>query len=313
MRLSLLLLPALLVSAASAGAQISLSWIADAGGEATRDAQGRVVAVDLRASWAGDSDLASLAGIPTLARLDLSETRIGDHGLQQLKNAPAIEDLNLRYAELITDEGISALKTWKHLRRLDLEGTKVTDNTLQHLSALTSLEALNIGYVLVTDSGLDALTSLNNLKELTLGGDKLTDAGLQPLRQLSRLTYLDLGGTQREDSGMWSVSFAQPGLEAIATLKDLRRLRLNGTLIGARGLETIQNLPHLKLLDLHDCERIGDDAIPMLAAMRELHSVDLTGTRISADGLEKLRRAKPGCRILKAASSPKPEPQTTER
>lgn len=43
----------------------------------TRDAQSRVIAVDLRGSWAGDSDVAGLADIPALNRLDLSETRIG--------------------------------------------------------------------------------------------------------------------------------------------------------------------------------------------------------------------------------------------
>jgi len=229
-----------------------------------------------------------------------------------LKNAPAIADLNLRYAELITDEGISALKTWKHLKRLDLQGTKVTDSTLRHLSALSSLEALNIGCVLVTDAGLEALTSLTNLKELTLGGNKLTDAGLQPLRQLPGLTFLDLGGVQREDSGLWSVSFSQPGLEAILTLKDLRHLRLEGTLVSARGLETIKGLSRLELLDLHDCARIGDDAIPILAAMQKLHSVDLTGTQVTAAGLAKLRQAKPDCLILQAPSSPKPETQTEE-
>ncbi len=313
MRFAVVLLVAQLGATASTGDRDLLSWIADAGGAITRDAQGRVVAVDLRASWTGDSDLASLANLPTLSRLNLSQTRIGDHGLRQLKNAPAISDLNLRYAELITDEGISALKTWKHLKRLDLEGTKITDNTLQHLSALTSLEVLNIGYVLVTDSGVEALASLSNLRELTLGGNKLTDAGLQPLRQLPNLTYLDLGGEQREDSGIWSVSFAQPGLEAIATLKHLRRLRLEDTMITARGLVTIGSLPQLESLDLHDCERIGDDAVPILASMRALRSVDLTGTKITAAGLEKLRRAKPDCRILKAASSAKPVPQTTER
>ena len=302
-----------LLMAVPAVAQSSLDWIADAGGEVTSDAQGRVVAVDLRASWAGDSDLPTLAAIPTLARLDLSETRITDHGLRQLKDAPAIADLNLRYAELITDEGLSALKTWKHIEKLDLEGTKITDNTLQHLSAIPSLESLNLGYVLVTDSGLEALTSLANLKELTLGGNKLTDAGLQPLRQLPGLTFLDLGGVQREDSGMWSVSLSQPGLEALATLKELRTLRLNGTLIAARGLETIQSLPHLESLDIHGCERIGDDAIPILAAMPALRTVDLTGTKVTAAGLEKLHRAKPACRILKAVSSPKREAQTTER
>ena len=305
MRFPLLLPMALLAAAASGGAGDALSWIADAGGAVTRDTRGRVIAVDLRASWADDSDLASLANIPTLSRLDLSQTRIGDHGLRLLRNAPAIADLDLRYAELITDEGLSALKTWKRLKRLDLEGTKVTDSTLRHLSALNSLEALNIGSVLVTDAGLEALTSLTNLKELTLGGNKLTDAGLQTLRQQPGLTFLDLGGVQRTDSGLWSVSFTQPGLEAIATHKGLRQLRLRGTLIGARGLETIKGLSHLDRLDLHDCARIGDDAIPILAAMPMLHSLDLTGTKVTAAGLEKLRRARPGCHILLAASSPK--------
>ena len=303
---------ALLSTALPAAAPDSLGWVSDAGGAVMRDAQGRVIAVDLRASWAGDSDLASLAAIPTLYRLDLSDTRISDHGLRQLKNAPAITDLNLRYAELITDEGISALKTWRHLKRLNLEGTKVTDSTLPQLSTLSSLEALNIGSVLVTDAGLEALTSLTNLKELTLGGNKLTDAGLQALRQLPGLTFLDLGGVQREDSGIWSISLSQPGLEAIATLKDLRQLRLQGSLIGARGLDSLKALPRLERLDLHDCPRIEADALPILAAMKTLRSLDLTGTKVTSTGLEKLRRAKPACQILMAASSAKSEAPVEE-
>ncbi len=256
-------------TAALAAPPDQYSWIGDAGGAVTRDTQGRVTAVDLRASWVSDSDIARLADIPTLSRLDLSQTRISDHGLRQLKNAPAITDLDLRYAELITGEGMSALKTWKHLKRLDLEGTKISDSALQHLSTLSSLESLNIACVLVTDAGLESLTALTNLKELILGGNKLTDAGLQSLRQLRGLTSLDLGGAQREDSGIWLVSFAQPGLDAISTLKDLKQLRLQGTLISASGLETLKDL-RLELLDLHDCSRIGDDAIPILAAFSTL-------------------------------------------
>jgi internalin A len=302
MRLTFSLSLAMLAVPLCAMASDSLDWVSGAGGVVTRDAQRNVTAVDLRASWAGDSDLASLASIPTLRRLDLSETRISDHGLRQLKGAPAIEDLNLRYAELITDEGISALKGWKHLKRLDLEGTKITDSALQHLSTLNSLEALNVGSVLVTDAGLESLTALTNLKELTLGGDKLTDAGLQALRQLPRLTFLDLGGVQREDSGLWSVSYTQSGVEAIATLKDLRQLRLNGTLISARGLDAIKGLSRLELLDVHNCPRIADDAIPVLSAMRSLRSIDLTGTSVTAAGVEKLHKAKPECLIQQARS-----------
>jgi internalin A len=280
------------------------SWISDAGGSFTSDSQGRVVAVDLRAGWVNDADLARLALIPTLASLDLSETRITDHGLRQLKNAPAIADLSLRYAELITDEGVSALKTWKHLKRLNLEGTKVTDSALRHLSTLNSLESLNISFVLITDAGLEAITSLANLRELNLGGNKLTDAGLQPLRQLPALTVLNLGGVQREDSGLWSVSLSTPGLEAIATLKDLRQLRLNNTLISASGLALLKGLPQLQRLDLNGCSRIGDDAIAVFEAMRSLRSIDLTGTKISAAGLANLRQSKRNCEILLAPSGP---------
>jgi hypothetical protein len=136
---------------------------------------------------------------------------------------------------------------------------------------------------------------------------------LLALRQLPRLTFLDLGGVQREDSGLWSVSFTQPGLEAVATLRDLRQLRLNGTLISARGLEQIKRLSRLEVLDMHDCARIGDDAIPTLDAMRSLRSIDLTGTNISPGGFERLRRAKPDCRILRVASSVRAKAEAPER
>jgi hypothetical protein len=298
---------------APAGIEDPLAWVSNAGGAVARDAQGQVVAVDLRASWATDSELDSLAGIPTLSRLDLSETRITDHGLRRLKNASAITDLNLRYAELITGEGLSSLKHWTQLKRLDMEGTKVTDNTLQHLSAFTSLESLNLSSVLVTDAGLDALTSLPHLRELTLGGNKLTDAGLQALRQLPGLTYLDLGGTQREDSGLWSVSLTQPGLDTIATLKELRRLKLDGTLITARGLATLQVLSNLEELDLHDCARVGDDVIPVLSAMPGLRSVDLAGTKVTGAGIAQLKKAKPNCLVRGGGAAAKSDAQIDER
>jgi Leucine-rich repeat (LRR) protein len=231
-------------------------------------------------------------------RLDLSLTRVSDHGLQLLKNAPGITDLNLRYAELITDAGLVAVKGWKHLKRLNLRGTKITDTTLQHLSSVTSLEALDIGFVQVTDVGLDALTSLPNLKELAIGGNKLTDVGLQPLRQMPGLIALDLSGQQRTDSGLWSISLTEPGLDAIATLKNLRHLRLNGTGISARGLEKLKTLVQLERIDLQGCARIGDDAAPVLAAFPALHLVDLTGTAVTEKGIAALRHAKPECKIL---------------
>src|SRR3954466_11622819 len=56
-------------------------WITKAGGTVTRDGSGRVVSVNLHASWVTDSDIAELAKLPALTKLDLSMTRITDRGL----------------------------------------------------------------------------------------------------------------------------------------------------------------------------------------------------------------------------------------
>lgn len=280
------------------GASDPGSWITEAGGVVTRDGSGQIMALDLRATWITDSDVSELARLPNLANLDLSLTRITDHGLQQLKNAPAITDLNLYSDELITDAGLSALKGWKHLKRLSVRGTKITDTTLQHLSGVTSLESLDAGYAQITDVGLELLTPLTNLKELTVGGNKLTDAGLQSLRQLPGLIYLDLSGAERTDSGLWSVSLTGPGLDAIGTLKNLRHLRLNGTLVSSRGIEKLAGLARIERLDLAGCQRIGDDVVPLLASFRTLQRVDLAGTQVTATGVAALRRANPKCTIL---------------
>jgi Leucine-rich repeat (LRR) protein len=272
-------------------------WIRRAGGEATRNKQGQIVAVNLSESWVTDSDLAELSKIPTLTRLDLSMTRISDHGLQELKSAPAITDLNLRYAELITDAGLMTIKNWKHLKRLDLRGTKITDATLEYLSGVTSLQSLDIGFVQVTDNGLERLTPLEHLTELTLGGNKLSEVGLRALRQMPNLTYLDLGGAQRTDSGLWSVSLTENGAASIATLHNLRRLRLNGTMVSPRSLENLKGLAKLEELDLQECRQVSDTALTLFSALPALHVLDLTGTPVSAKGIAELRRAKPQCRI----------------
>ncbi|MGD0296986.1 MAG: hypothetical protein ABSE86_07700 [Bryobacteraceae bacterium] len=294
MRLALIAVAAV----ACVGARDLSSWITEAGGTVTRDGSGQIVAADLHATWITDSDLAELARLPNLAQLDLSLTRISDHGLEQLKDAPAITDLNLYSDELITDAGLSALKGWKHLKRLSVRGTKITDTTLQHLSGVTSLESLDAGYAQITDVGLELLTPLTNLKELAIGGNKLTDAGLQSLRQLPGLVYLDLSGAERTDSGLWSVSLTEPGLDAIATLGNLRHLRLNGTLVSARGLQRLAGLTKIEWLDLESCARIGDDVIPVLASFRNLQRVDLAGTQVTEKGVADLRRANPRCKIL---------------
>src|SRR6476469_4260514 len=210
-------------------AAVDPGWIQQAGGSITPDASGKGVAVDLRSSWVTDSDMPRLAQMADLKRLDLSLTRISDRGLRALKTAPAIEELNLYFAEQITDEGASVVKNWKHLKRLNLRGTKITDSTLEFLAGVPSLEWLDVGWAQTTDTGFEHLAALTNLKGLTMGGNKLTDTALQFLRQMPQLEYLDISGQQRTDSGLWSLLLTETGMQYIAGVTELRELHIGGT------------------------------------------------------------------------------------
>ena len=285
-------------------------WIEDAGGSVIRDASGRITGVNLRASWVTDTDLRKLLLLPNLSSLDLSLTRITDQGMQELKNAPGIVDLNLYFAEYVTDEGLAAVKNWKKLKRLNLHGTKVSDTTLDHISGITTLEYLNVGSAMVTDVGIERLAALTKLKELTIGGNELGDPGLQGLRQIPSLTYLDLSGRQGTDSNIWAISMSERGLDAVLSLKELSELRLACTSkgIGIEGarfatvsamdvstawLEKMKSLPKLEKLQLQGCSRVNDDSIHVLAAFPDLREVDLKGTSVTDKGLAALRAAKP--------------------
>ena len=147
----------------------SADWIARLGGQITRDGAGKIVGVNLRGTWVNDTDMLSLAAMPDLATLDLSHTRITDEGMLRLKAAPKIRDLNLFYSEWVTDQGLTAIRDWKHLKRLNVRGTRISDGTLEIVGRMVGLEALDIAHTAVTDNGLDYLITLVNLKELSLG------------------------------------------------------------------------------------------------------------------------------------------------
>ena len=293
-------------------AAIATGWVEDLGGRVELNARKEPVAVHLRGTYVSDADLDLLAAMPTLERLDLSLSRVTDLGMLRLKGLKNVREINLWYAELVTDEGLAAMRTWTKIQRLNLRGTKVTDNTLSILAGKESIAALDIGFAEVTDSGLQYLPRLPNLRELAIGGNKMTEVGLQVLRAMPRLTRLDLSGKQRTDSGLWFVGLTDIGLDPVATVADLRDLNLSGTPVTARGLEKLTALKNLRKLNLLACKRINDDAAAQLAAMPALAWVELKDTGMTEKGFAALRQAKPGLIVAGDPSKEPPDPYRIE-
>jgi internalin A len=284
----------------------SPDWILALGGRFDRDAAGNVVAVNLRGSWINDLEVMNLASLSALQRLDLSHTRISDEGLLLLKPARNVTDLNLYYAESITDQGMAAIREWKNLKRLNMRGTRISDGTLEIISHLTQLEALDIANTPITDNGLDHLITLTSLKELSLGRKRLSENGLEVLRLLSTLTYLDLGGPRSaERPDLTPGNRVGEGgamdenlVRAISELKELRVLKLGYSNISAQGLKILGALPGVERLGLDACTQIDDAALTELASWQHLEAVDLQGTHVTQKGLDRLQARKPGLKVL---------------
>jgi internalin A len=296
------------------------------GDSVARDAQGNVTEVSLKGSWIMDSDLLTLAEIPTLQKLDLSHTRITDLGFQHLKKLANVTEANLYYAELLGDEALAAMKSWKNLKKLNVRGTKVTDAGLANLAGLP-IETLDVGYSLFTDGGFEHLSALPKLTTIAVGGNKVSDVGLNTLRTLTELRSLDLSGAQRTDSGLWAAIITDRGVDSLIQLQNLQILNLRGskvtdagagklgklqqlkelnlgdTALSAKGLGFLKDLPSLERLGLAGLSRLTDDVVDTLAAMKSLRWLDVSGTAISEAGADRLRTRKPDLVLLATQKS----------
>jgi Leucine-rich repeat (LRR) protein len=287
-------------------------WINSLGGKVTRDAKGNVVAVNLRGTWVSDVELIDIVRLPSLERLDLSHTRITDEGMLNLKSATGIRELSLYYAEQVTDQGMNAIKNWKQLKRLNLRGTRIANGTLEILSHLPQLEALDIANTQVTDNGMDFLITLTNLKELALGRSRVGEADLTFLRTLPSLTELDLSGARPVPPDMGGAGRRPPPptpiipaktIEALAELKNLRKLKLGFSGISATDLKTLSVLTEVEKLGLEECPRVDDAAAAELANWKGLKYLDLQATKVTKEGVASLRKANPNLQILSGVGS----------
>jgi Leucine-rich repeat (LRR) protein len=113
----------------------------------------------------------------------------------------------------------------RRLALLDLSGANITDAGLSNLVGLTRLEELDLPGTMLSDAGLRHLAGLRRIEELDLRATHVGTAGLRHLIGLTRLEQLYLMDTRVDDGAA----------EVLEQLKNLQRVELNGSAVGAFG------------------------------------------------------------------------------
>jgi hypothetical protein len=138
----------------------------------------------------------------------------------------------------------------------------------------------------VTEKGLQSLAGLTNLVDLDLSFARFAEPGLQVLVTLPQLKRLGLEQTTVTDKAMvW-----------IAQLTGLEALNLNYTTVSDAGFAKLEGLKSLTELKL-DRTDISDKSLGWLTAQKNLRYADLYHTLLTEPAHQTLLKTLPKCEI----------------
>jgi Leucine-rich repeat (LRR) protein len=163
------------------------------GGQVTwGEVGGRSTVVEVRLSRlpsVREGDLAALASLPNLQKLELHKIQMEDADLAHLQGLAHLQELEIGY-NLVSDKGLAHLKGLTSVKVLSLHGDQVGDAGVAHLKGLTNLERLKLTSTKVTNVGLQNLGGLTKVTSLALSGcTDVSDDGLAALKGLSHPSF----------------------------------------------------------------------------------------------------------------------------
>ncbi|RCS44666.1 hypothetical protein DTL42_17235 [Bremerella cremea] len=118
--------------------------------------------LDLSGCEISANSLGFVSQLPSLKKVDVSYTNVGDKGVRQLITfSPRLEELRIGDVQL-SEETVVAISKMENLVELDLSGTSTPVKTLEHLGKSASLRRLYIYRTPLSEHDLSNLaTKLN--------------------------------------------------------------------------------------------------------------------------------------------------------
>lgn len=168
-------------------------------------------------------------------------------------------------------------------------GKGFDDAGLKAIGAATGIETLSTNGMDVSDEGLRALAEWKGLKSFAVfhPGKRLTGTGLAALAALPHFERLTVAG---------SVTFADEGMAAVATITQLKNFRTwhsGVTAEGVKKLAALKNLTSINLgqrLSYTPPVTLSDAALPVLAELPLLEDVTLGEARLTLGALSQLTK-----------------------
>ncbi|MGC4045969.1 MAG: hypothetical protein QM758_19425 [Armatimonas sp.] len=259
-----------------------------------------------------DEGLQHLARFSQLEKLDLSSPRsqLTDSGMAMLGQLSKLRELKLCWVPQITDVGMAAISSCKHLERVNLMGTYTGDGTVRALAGHANLHNLIVGRSLtdvgllllhdlpqfrqahagiqpellldgpVTNTGLHALAGLDGLYQLGFfwHTPALTSAGLAALAALPQLQALACEGELCDDTAM----------AYIAAIPNLRRLQAQGTVATDAGFQALSKSQSLESLWGRECPNLTGLGFAAIVAMPRLQDIGVSCKQVDDDSLASL-------------------------
>ena len=224
----------------------------------------------LKLSWADlmADDCKVFHKLGGLKELNLSESRITDHGLAEIARSNSLECLDLHHTR-ITDDGLYKLAFLPSLKRLWMSGTSVGDRGLAYLRGHPTLIDLDLCNTKITDQSLAHAASIPNLAELDVSQTDISDDGLAQLAGHPRLAYLNLSSSEVRG----------PGLATLEKLPSLRELCVGGFRFEG-DLSLLRGCSSLKCLSVSG-QSMVDRRIPITELPPNLEELFLDAFRVT--------------------------------
>ena len=179
---------------------------------------------------------AKIKDLQSLKTLGLRAAGLNDSFYEILAQLPHLEVLHLDGNKLLLGVNFSEMiksGNFENLRVLTVSDSQFGYYGLLAVDQLKHLEILDAGSSGLNLKAILPISKCKKLRELNLSANPLSNESLVPLKRIKSLEVLNLADCQ---------GLSDPGTKTLRTMKHLKKLKLTGTSMTPKAIESLQKV-----------------------------------------------------------------------